>query len=125
MQGIVVIGQTDISNYIIEGTYSMDSEDAYESWKDGNFVEHRIIVSRKVKGKFNLALSGKNNMTLAQFKAMLNAADNNGVLTMSVNLTNTGSNKAIEAYYSLKSKEHTLMAGGTFMDVVTMEIQER
>ncbi len=125
MQGVVIIGTNDISNLIVDGTYKMDSKDVYESWLDGNYVEHRIITAQKVSGSFDVALSNKNNCTLVQFKAIMTAADNNGAINAAVSLTNTGAVKAIEAYYKLSSQEHIRQADGSFLDVLTVELQER
>ena len=125
MQGKVIIGTTDISNYVVEGTYKMDSADAYESWRDGNYVEHRIIVGSKVSGEFDVVLSSKNNYTLAQFHTMVKAAETNGIIPMAVYLTNTGVVKAINAFYTLSSQEHILQPDGSFIDIVTVGVQER
>jgi len=122
MENIVIIGETDITPYIIADTYNMDEESQYESWQDGNYVEHRVIITSKVKGKFEVVLSPQ-TITLADFKALLN--DNNGVLTMLVYVTNAGESRAINAYYQLENKQHTALAGGGFLDVITMEITER
>lgn len=122
MENIVIIGETDITPYIIADTYNMDEESQYESWQDGNYVEHRVIITSKVKGKFEVVLSPQ-TLTLAQFKALLN--DNNGVLTMLVYVTNAGESRAINAYYTLENKQHIALAGGGFLDVITMEITER
>jgi hypothetical protein len=122
MQNVVIIGGTDITPYIVNDTYKMDEEAHYESWQDGNYVEHRVIITSKVKGKFDVVLS-EQTITLPQFKALLN--DNNGVLTMLVYVTNAGESRAINAYYKLESKEHTPLAGGGYVDVITMEITER
>ncbi len=125
MQGKVIIGTTDISNYVVDGSYKMDASDAYESWRDGNYVEHRVIVGTKVSGEFDVVLSSKNNYTLSQFYMMVKAAETNGVIPMAVYLTNTGAVAAINAYYTLKSQEHILQADGSFIDVVSVGVQER
>lgn len=122
----LIIGTTNIKNYVIEGTYSMDSHDTYESWKDGNMVEHRIIVTSKVSGSFDVACSDKpGSITLADFYAIFANAENHGIITAGVYITNKGVFDAIEAFYSLKNKEHKLLADGTFLDVLTVEITER
>lgn len=121
----VIIGTTDITPYVIEGTYKMDAQDTYESWQDGNKAEHRIIVTSKVKGEFNVVLCNKNNMTLADFSDIFINAESNGVINALVKVTNKGTSKAISAYYELTNKEHTLLADGSFLDIVTVGITER
>ena len=121
----VVIGTTDITPYVIEGTYKMDAQDTFESWLDGNKVEHRIIVTSKVQGEFNVVLCTQNSMPLDDFSDIFTNAESNGVINALVYVTNKGVKKAISAYYELTSKEHTLLADGSFLDVVTVGITER
>ena len=122
----VVIGSTEITNYIVEGSYDVNSSDSYESWQDGNMVEHRIIVSEKVSGKFNVACSNQaRSITLANFLTLWNANVDNGVISLSLYVNNTDEFKAIEAYYKITNKEHTRTADGSFVDVLNIEIKER
>lgn len=122
----VVIGQTNIKNYIIEGSYKMDSQDSYESWNDGNYVQHRVIVTTKVNGSFDVVCSNKTgDITLHDFYDIFANAQETGVVLCSVYVTNKGIQKTIEAYYKITNKQHTLLADGTFLDVVTVTIEEK
>ena len=122
----IVIGQTNIRDYIIEGTYKMDAVDAYESWQDGNFVQHRVIVTSKVNGSFDVACCNKTgSITLADFCSIFSNAEDEGVILASVYVTNKGAQRTIEAYYKMTTKAHTLLADGTFLDVVTVSIEEK
>ena len=122
----VVIGSTNIKNYIVAGTYKMDSSDSFESWQDGNFVQHRVIVTSKVNGSFDVACCNKTgSITLADFTAIFTNAEDEGVIIASVFVTNKGIQNTIEAYYKMTTKEHTLLADGTFLDVVTVSIEEK
>lgn len=126
MQTQVVVSSTDITKYIVGGSYKLNSEDQYESWKDGNLIEHRIIVSTKIRGTFQVVLSNKRrDMTLEDFMTLWNSAVSNKVATIGVRVANTGVFKAIECYYSMKNVTHDLSADGTFVDVIEIEISER
>lgn len=126
MQSQVVVSSTDISRYIVDGTYNLNTEDQYESWKDGNLIEHRIIVSTKIRGSFQIVLSNKRrDMSLSDFMTLWNSAVSNGVATIGVRAANTGVFEAIECYYSMKNVSHDLSADGTFVDVIEIEISER
>lgn len=48
------IGTTDISEYINESSYVMNSEPVTGEWVDANYTTHRDEYRRKVKGSFNL-----------------------------------------------------------------------
>lgn len=120
----IIIGQTNITDYIVADTYSMDAESQYESWRDGNYVEHRIIITEKISGSFNVVCSNE-TLDLDDLYDLFDNAANNGVITATVYVTNKGTTEAISAYYALKSADHIIRADGTYIDVVTVEITER
>ena len=120
----IIIGTSNITDHIIADSYQMDAEDLYESWRDGNYVEHRIITASKVRGSFEVACCDK-DYTFSDFMDVINTADNNGVLTCAVFVTNKNEMKAISAYYSISNEKHELMADGSFLDVLKIELTER
>ena len=122
----VVIGSTNIKNYVVAGSYKMDAQDSYESWLDGNYVQHRVIVTSKVNGSFDVVCSNKSgDITLNDLYEIFANAEDVGVVICSVYVTNKGIQKTIEAFYKITNKEHTLLADGTFLDVVTVSIEEK
>ena len=122
----VVVNGHDITNYIVEGTYKMDSEDSYVSWQDGNFLEHRIITGQKIKGKFQVICSNRSNsITLEDFLNYWNQAVNNGVVTIGVYVLDTNMFEAIEAYYEIENVKHDRAGDGSFIDVLEITIQQR
>lgn len=48
------INSTDITKYINESSYVMNSEPVTSEWVDANHVTHRDEYRRKVKGSFDL-----------------------------------------------------------------------
>lgn len=120
----IMIGTTDITGLIVDGTYNMDAKDKYESWQDANYVEHRIIVASKVEGSFDVVLKS-DGTSLADFVDIIEAAESNGVITALVDVTNKGSAKAISAYYKLENKTHDITASDKVVDVVTVNLKER
>ena len=119
----IMIGTTDITGLIVDGTYKMDAKDEYASWKDGNYREHRIIVTSKVEGSFDVVLPS-DGTSLADFMDIITAAEVNGVITARVDVTNKGSANAISAFYKLENKTHDITAGGKVVDVVTVHLKE-
>lgn len=120
----VVVGGIDISNYIVSGSYSVNASDQYESWMDGNGVEHRIIVRSKVSGSFEIGCCDK-TITLSDFLAAWESAVNNGVVTMGCTVLNTGKFEALEAYYTITGKDHIKKGDGQIIDIMSVKIQER
>ncbi len=126
MQSHLIIHGVDYTPYIVQGSYEIGTNDVYESWEDGNMVEHRVIVTRKVNGSVQILCSDMPRCKKASdFIADLDAATDNGVLTLGVYVPNLGSFKAINCYYSLKNAQHVKSIGGVFTDVFTLQIKER
>lgn len=122
----VVVGGLDITKYIVKDTYKMDSEDTYESWKDGNMVEHRIVVTDKVSGSFDICLCDEaGQLSFDDFLTAWNSAVNNKVVTIGVYVTNKNTFEALSAYYAMSSKEHIKKGDGGIIDVLTVTIKER
>jgi hypothetical protein len=122
----VVVNNTDITNYIVEGSYKMDSNDVYESWKDGNMREHRVIVAQKISGAFQVVCSNRSNsITLQNFLAIWNGAVDNGVVTLGAYVLDTNSFELLEAYYDIENVKHDRAGDGSFIDVLKITITER
>ena len=124
MRSHLIIGQNDYTDYIVADSYDVNANDVYESWKDGNMMEHRIIVASKVKGKFKVALSD-DTLSLANFLTAWNSAVVNGVITLGLYVTNQNAFKALNCYYSIKSAQHIKSTGGKLYDVLEIELTER
>ena len=122
----LVVNETNLTPYIVDGSYKVNSDDTYESWNDGNMVEHRVIVTQKISGSFDIACSNRDgSISLSSFLTTWNAAVENGVATIGVWVPNRGSFEAIECYYEMVSKDHILSGDGSFIDVLTVSIKER
>jgi hypothetical protein len=122
---LVFVGGTDITEFVNEKTYALNEEKTFESWKDGNFREHRIYTSKKVKGTFEVALYGASNMDLQAFLDLWNSEVNNEIITLGVHVNNTNEFRVINAYYAIVGNSHREIANGGFLDVLTIEISER
>ena len=126
MQRHLIINGVDYTPDIVDGSYKIDSDDVYESWTDGNMVEHRIIVTSKVTGSVQVLCSEEGTWPrVSEFLADLAAATSNHVLTLGVYVPSRGSVEAINCYYDLKSASHIKSIGGKLTDVFTLEIKER
>ena len=126
MKTHLVVNNTDLTGYIVAGSYNIDSSDEYESWKDGNFREHRIIVTSKVSGSFEIVCSNRTgSITLADFLETWDGAVDNGVVTLGLYIPTRDKFELLEAYYDIVNKEHILSGDGNFIDVLTIKLQER
>ncbi len=124
MRTHVVINNTDMTPYVVDGSYKIRTEDAYESWNDGNMVEHRVVVSTKVTGSFDIGCS-EQSITLSDLLDAISAATDNKVLTIGLYVPTLNQFKALHVYYELENTEHIRRADGSFIDVITITIKER
>lgn len=122
---LVTIGGVDITPYINPKSYKVNAEKIYESWQDGNFVEHRIYIRDRIKGSFDVALYGLDDMTTQNFLDTWNAGVDNNIATLLVFVQNTNENKTIKAYFNFKGAFHREMINGDYCDKMTIEIVER
>ena len=120
----VVVGGIDITNHIVRDSYKINTYDQYESWIDGNGLEHRLIVRTKVSGSFEIVCCDK-TITLSDFLALWNSAVNNGVVLIGMTILNTNDFDALNAYFEITNKEHIKKGDGRIIDVMTVKIQER
>ena len=123
MKTHIVVNNTDLTPYIVDGSYDVNASDTYESWQDGNFKEHRIIVTSKVSGSFKIGCDVE--LSLADFLETWNGAVDNGVLTIGLYVSNKDSFEALESYFDIKNEDHILTAGGKWIDVLNIKIKER
>lgn len=123
MKTHIVVNDTDLTPYVVDGSYNIKSSDTYESWQDGNKKEHRIIITSKVNGSFQIACGG--DLTLSEFLEVWHSAVNNGILRIGLYVTNTNTFEAIECYFEIDPEDHILTAGGKWIDVLSIKIKER
>ena len=126
MRNHLTVSNTDLTGYIVDGSYKMDTKDAYESWEDGNMLEHRVIVTSKVEGSFEIGCSdNRGGISLERFLSLWDQAVDNGVATIGVYVPSLNQFKAISCYYTITSKSHDISAGGQIIDVLSVSIKER
>lgn len=119
---LATVNNVDITRYIEKDTYKMNSNDVYESWQNGNFVEKRIQIRTRVEGSFTIHC-GK-GLTLANFLLNWDSAVQDNVVTMGVFVQNTNSFEAIEAFYEFEGQKHVELDNGAFYDEMTIKIKE-
>ena len=126
MKTHLVINGVDYTPYIVDGSYDINTNDKYESWEDGNMVEHRIIVTSKVSGSVQILCSEEGNWPRVDaFISDLAAATDNGVLTCGVFVPSRGALAALDCYYKLENVSHIKGSGDLFTDVFALKITER
>lgn len=124
MKTHLVVGNQDLTKYIVDGSYSVYSTDVYESWKNGNALEVRVIPAKKVRGSFKIVCA-PDKLALSDFLALWNSAVVLGSITLGLYVINTDSFEALECYYEIKPSQHIKSIGGVFYDVLEITVTER
>lgn len=119
------VGKNEITDLVVVDSYKMDASQMFESFTDGNMVEHRIITAEKINGQFEVVLYNKNGYDLAHFIALWNEAVTNGYVNITAYVTNMGKMETINAYYTMTTKKHEKLADGTYIDVLEIKVEER
>lgn len=125
MNTLVIVNETDITPYIDWKSYKISSEEMYESWQDGNYVEHRIYTRSRMSGSFKVWLCGINGMDTDAFMQLWNGATVNHVTTLAVYDQVSNSMKAITAYCEIIPADHQEMINGNYFDVFTIKVKEQ
>lgn len=125
MNRLVVVGGTDITPYIDWKTYKMNTSKKYESWKDGNYVEHRIYTREQMSGSFTVWLCGIDGMDTDAFMQLWESATNNNVTTLLIFDNVANEMKAIEAFCTITASAHNEMVNGNYFDKFKIEVSEK
>lgn len=99
------INTTDLSAYEDKEKHDVNRNDVFETWTDGNWVEHRVIARTRVEGSVFLKFSRQ--AAFDSFLSLLSSARNaNGYYPITVWCSNTGSSVTINAFlaYSGQTK---------------------
>jgi len=105
---LFTIGTTDLTAFEKIDQHSVDRTDVFETWTDGNWVDHRVIARTRVSGQVTLGFSKETDFS--NFMSLMTSArDAEGYYPISVWCSNTNSTVSVNAYLDL--------AGDTKWDV--------
>lgn len=95
----VKIGNTDITPFVQESTYDVNSYDDYEEWKDGNRHIHREQMRTYVEGSFDLVFVKQND--LKRFLDLVDENTTNDLLNVTLYVQNINKNKTCKVFKKL------------------------
>ena len=119
----VSIGNTDITSYVQETTYTMNQFDEYEEWKDGNRTKHRETMRTYVEGSFDLVFVTETAFN--NFLTLLNNNTTDGVLTITVYVQNINQNKTCQMFKTLENVNDRKISNSYFYKRLTLTLVER
>lgn len=98
------IGNTDLTSYVDVQSYAVNKEDVYDSWTDGNWIDHREIARQRRSGTFSLGFA-----TAAAFTAwttlLSSAKTAGGYYAVTAYINNTGSSDSFNAFLDVSNPE--------------------
>jgi len=130
----VIIGSTDITEYIQEKTYDINAQRSYTSWTDSNFREHRDNIYEKISGSFQMVFFdgySVNGVTVDKFADLLDLVEANttdGVTTLRLTVNNLNAElKTISCYVDIQANPMLYAKNGSNVVVkrVTFNVQEQ
>lgn len=108
LTNLFVIGSTDLTKWEDTTKHSVNRDDVFEEWVDGNWITHRVISRTRVSGTVVLSFSREADFTA--FMTLMSTARNaNGYYPITVWCSNTNSTESVNAFLD--------MSGATQWDV--------
>ena len=105
---LFTIGSTDLTKWEKKEDHTVNREDVYEEWTDGNWITHRVIARTRISGTVKLSFARESDFT--NFMTLLSSQrDANGYYPITVWCSNTNTSETLNAFLDV--------AGDTVWDV--------
>lgn len=118
------IGSSDWTAWEDIQSHDVQREDVYETWTDGNWVDHRVIARTRISGKVKLGFDRA--VDFAAFAAKLSSAkDAEGYYSITVYCQTTGTMETINAYLDVSTEAKWDLTNGRQWQVATIKITGR
>lgn len=120
---LLVINGIDVTRFINESSYVVNSEPVYEEWTDANYRIHRSEYRRRVKGSFDLCFITSDQYD--EFLALVASASNQNLLTATVYVGgDINDYKEIDIYYTMEIQKLAVISSNNVFSKVKMTIEE-
>lgn len=117
------IGTTDITKYILSGTYEVNEENILKEWTDANQVVHRNIIRQKIKGSFQLKFH-----TEEEYSAFCELVRENRtseyLLPMTLYIVNADEEKEVNVFYQYDAKLMKNRPKGKTYEKIKFEVEQ-
>lgn len=98
------IGNTDLTSYVDVQSYAVNKEDVFDSWTDGNWIDHRVIARQRRAGTFSLGFDTAAGF--AAWTALLSSAKTaGGYYAVTAYISNTGTADSFNAFLDVENPE--------------------
>lgn len=118
------IGSTDLTSFADIQNYSINKEDVYQEWTDGNWINHREIARTRISGTVQLGFKTAQSWTAFQtlLAAQKNAA---GYFPVTLFVNNTGTTETIDAFLDMTNISKWDLVNDRFWRVQTVKVSQR
>ena len=110
---LLKVNSVDFTSYVVQKSYSVQKQDEYAKWTDGNWIEHREVTRQRISGSFSMTFTTETEFDT--FKSALNAVKTNGYYPIQVYVNTTKTLESINAFleFSVIHKWTTAAFGQT------------
>jgi len=100
MTNLFLINSTDCTPWEDTTKHSVNREDVFEEWTDGNWITHRVIARTRISGTVVLNFAKESDFT--NFMTLMTTARNaNGYYPIQVWCSNTNTNETLNAFLDI------------------------
>lgn len=118
------IGSTDLSQYADIQNYNINEVDVFQSWTDGNWIDHRDMVRTRITG--TVLLGFKTAASWSAFQTLLSSQRNAaGYYPVTLYVNNTGTTETIDAFLDMTNATKWDLVNDRFWRVQTVTVTER
>ena len=118
------IGSTDLSQYADIQNYNINEVDVFQSWTDGNWIDHRDVVRTRITG--TVLLGFKTAASWSAFQTLLASQRNAaGYYPVTLYVNNTGTTETIDAFLDMTNATKWDLVNDRFWRVQTVKVTER
>lgn len=118
------IGSTDLSQYADIQNYNINEADVFQSWTDGNWIDHRDMVRTRITG--TVLLGFKTAASWSAFQTLLASQRNAaGYYPVTLYVNNTGTTETIDAFLDMTNATKWDLVNDRFWRVQTVKVTER
>ena len=100
MSVLFKIANTDLTKYDYRPEHQVNRRDIYESWTDGNWDEHRVLVRTRIAGTLRLRFTRPADYS-AFISLLTSGRDADGYYPITVWCSNTNSLETLNAFLDI------------------------
>ena len=124
LSNLFTIGSTDLTKWERTADHAVNREDVYETWTDGNWVDHRVITRTRVVGTVTLSFAKETEYS--SFMTLLTSErDAEGYYPISVWCSNTNTTESVNAFLDVSGATAFDVTAPLKHNTVTVQITGR